>query len=614
MSAINPNSLVLYKNHPARVKQVGEKLELELEGNDSAKVRAKDVVLLHPGPLAKLSDLSYQYGEVETGWEMLADTTTTLAELAELIYGHYTPATAWATWQVVNEGLYFHGTPDAITAHSIEKVTREKVARQTKIAEQQAWSAFMDRVRMRQIVADDSRYLREVVAVALERQLQSRLLQELGRTESPSNAHTLLLELGYWDNFFNPYPERFNLVTSSPTVDLPDLPTEERLDLTHLAAFAIDDEESRDPDDALSLEARPTGCRLWVHIADVAALVQPDDVADMEARAHGANLYLPERVITMLPPKATALLGLGLAEISPALSFGLDLDEHGQLENVEISPSLVRVTRLTYNEVETRLAEEPFQNLYRLAQRYQQQRQKNGAVFIELPEVKVRVIDGQVVIRPLPPLRSRDLVTEAMLMAGEAAARFALERHIPFPFSTQSPPETPLRADQNPTGLAEMFALRRQLKPSQMKSAPSPHSGLGLTAYVQATSPLRRYLDLVVHQQLRAYLRGQPPLGTPELLERVGAAEAIRSSTRRAERFARKHWTLVYLQQHPHWRGPGVLVDKNGQRGTMLIPELDLETTLHLREDLPLNSEVTLTLTKMNLPELETHFKITQNL
>ncbi len=606
--SINEGCLVLYKNRPARVKQVGEKLEIELEGNDTVKVRPKDVALLHPGPLQKLSDLPPHDGEVETAWEMLAGSTTTLAELAELVYVEYTPSTAWAAWQRVMEGLYFHGIPDEVVVHSEEKVTREKASREAKITEQQGWIAFVERVKAKQIIPSDDRYLREVVAFALERQPHSHLLQELGRAERPENAHALLLDLGYWDKTVDPYPQRLALVTTSPTFDLPDLPDEQRSDLTHLPAFAIDDEGCLDPDDALSLDSSAKGaCRLWVHVADVAALVHPDDTADIEARAHGANLYLPEGTISMLPPKATHLLGLGLAEISPALSFGLDLDTNGQILDVEILPSWVRVTRLTYDEVELRLTEEPFQSLYRLAERFQQQRRDNGAIFIELPEVKIRVIDGQVVIRPLLPLRSRDLVTEAMLMAGQAVARFALEREIPFPFSTQTAVEIPPLKENS---LAEMFAVRRMLKPSQMKSVPAPHGGLGLEGYVQTTSPLRRYLDMVVHQQLRAYLHGRPLLGTQELLERVGAAESIRSSARRAERLSRKHWTLIYLQQHPDWSGYGILVEKNGLRGIVLIPELDLETQLHLREDMPLDSQIFLTLKDVNLPELEAHFKI----
>jgi exoribonuclease-2 len=192
---------------------------------------------------------------------------------------------------------------------------------------------------------------------------------------------------------------------------LPALPDEARRDLTHLAAFAIDDADSTDPDDAISWE----NGRLWVHVADVAALVPPGSPADEEARARGANLYLPEGTLHMLPMAATAALGLGLQEISPALSFGIDLAADGTVAQVEITPSWVRVTRLTYDEAEHRLTEAPFDQLYALAERSVTRRWANGAIELELPEVKVRIVEGQVVIKPLPSLRSRTLVREAML-------------------------------------------------------------------------------------------------------------------------------------------------------------------------------------------------------
>jgi exoribonuclease-2 len=298
---------------------------------------------------------------------------------------------------------------------------------------------------------------------------------------------------------------------------------------------------------------------------------------------------------------------LGLSEVSPALSFGLDVEPRGKIVGAEITPSWVRVERLTYAAAEERLTEEPFYTLLHLAYQGQDRRRDHGAFFITLPEVKIRVKDGQVVIRSLPPLQSRDLVMEAMLMAGEMVARFALEHDIPLPFTTQAPPD---EVEVFPEGLAGMFAQRRTLKPRQLKSVHGPHAGLGLEVYAQATSPLRRYLDLVVHQQLRAYLRGEKMLDAGGVLERVGAAEAVSGNVRQTEQLANRHWILVYLMAHPEWRGEGILVDKRGRRGIVIIPEFALEVSLHLDADVPLNTSLTLVLSGLNLPRLEAHFKI----
>lgn len=281
----------------------------------------------------------------------------------------------------------------------------------------------------------------------------------------------------------------------------------------------------------------------------------PHSPADVEARARGATLYLPETTIPMLPGAAVQQLGLGLLEVSPALSFGLSLDAQGVVVDVEVAPSWVRVQRLTYEQVDMRLDQEPFCRLYELAERHQARRRAQGAIFIDLPEVKMRVNAGRVDIQPLPWLRSRMLVAEAMIMAlAEAAAHFALERGLPFPFTTQEPVDA---ADRQPVSLAAMHGLRRSMRPRQYSSLPGPHGGLGLAVYAQATSPMRRYLDLVVHQQLRAFLRGDDPLDAQTIVARVGAAEAVASGVRRAERLSRQHWTVVYLQQHPGWQGEG---------------------------------------------------------
>jgi len=560
------------------------------------------VLLLHSGPIHNLSELVEPAGDIKTAWELLAGETTTLADLAELAFEDATPAAVWAAWQWVADGLYFGGTPEAITVRTPEQVAEIEAERAARAAKEQEWAAFLARLEQGEMVKGDGRFLQDVVTLANNQNDRSRVLQALNQRQTPENAHALLLKVGYWDANVNPYPLRAGLPTNPPTASLPSLPDEERRDLTHLLALAIDDEGNQDPDDALSWE----NGRLWVHIADVAALVAPDSPADYEARARGANLYLPEGTVPMLPPGATAQLGLGLVDISPALSFSLEVTTDGQIENLEVVPSWVRVTRLTYAAVEERLAESPFRELYEVAQHYQARRMAQGAIEIELPEVRVRVKDGVVEIRPIPNLGSRTLVQEAMLLAGEGIGRLALQHNIPIPFTTQDPPGP---AEQSAAGLAGMFAQRRTMQRSQQSSVPGAHAGLGMGLYVQCTSPLRRYLDLVVHQQLRAWLRGDGLLDDTAVMERVGAADAVSGLVRQAERQANAHWTLVYLQQNPDWTGEGILVDRRGAREVLLIPALDWETQIHLKRNLSLNSAVSLAIKNVNLPHLEAHFR-----
>ncbi len=166
------------------------------------------------------------------------------------------------------DGLYFSGEPQAIRSHSRGQVEKEQQSRASRAAEAKAWADVLARVRQRRFEPEDRRYLAEVELMAYGRREKSRVLAELGRAQTPESAHGLLLELGVWDQTVDPYPRRLELPEQSPQLPLAELAAEARRDLTHLPAFAIDDQGTADPDDAVSID----GDRLWVHVADVAAL------------------------------------------------------------------------------------------------------------------------------------------------------------------------------------------------------------------------------------------------------------------------------------------------------------------------------------------------------
>ncbi len=595
-------SLVLYKIHPARVISIGEKIEIELIDGQGKRVRPKDISLLHPGPVASLAELTQQQGDIDEARELLEDGETNLAELAELIYGEFTPASAWATWQLLHEGLYFSGTLESIRARSSEEIEREIQEQQAKQAAEREQEESLARIRHGEILEQDRIRLQEVERLAFGQGKQSTIMRALGHQEKPENAHRLLLSTGYWPPGFNPYPQRLAVPQEDPAIVVPELPDEERLDLTHLPAYAIDDELTADPDDALSLD----GDRLWVHVADVAALVAPDSELDLEARARGSNLYLPERTINMLPQAITDTLGLGLQEVSPALSIGFCLSAEGEPVDIRITPSWIKATREHYGGIEERLEQEPFATILQWTRRNQQRREAAGATGIDLPEVNVRVIDGRVVITPLQRSASRQMVATAMIMAGEATARYALEHNIPIPFAVQPAPDEKLQ----PEGMAAMYACRRQFKPSQSTTQESPHSGLGLDVYSRSTSPLRRYLDLVNQQQIRAHLRGEEGLSIEAVAERIVMAESASRTVRRAERMSNNHWKMVYLQQNPKWQGEGVVVSMVERRATVIIPELALEAKIRLEQEVELDSVLQVAIREVDLPDLTAWFRV----
>ncbi len=596
-------SLVLYKSGPAQVTAVSDKIDLLLPGGKHKRVRPKDIMLLHPGPLVDLADLGGVTGDLEEVCELLSGETVGLDELAELLYGEYTPATAWGVWELVSDGLYFEGSSESIRARDADSVAKDIAARESKLAARREQEAFLERLGKGRCEAGDRDRLREVEKLALGQSQHSRILASLGKKETPESAHHMLLRLGVWESCYNPHPARAGVSLADPVFPGGALAGEARHDLTHLASYAIDDLGSDDPDDAVSLE----GGRVWVHVADVAAMVSPDSDMDVEARNRAANLYLPEKTVHMLPPELTTRLGLGLEEISPALSFGFLLSAEARIEDLKILPSLVKVSRLSYEEVESRMGESPFSELMALARRFRDFRSEAGAANLELPEVRVRVSShGGISITSTKRLDSRQLVTELMLMTGAAVAEYALENGIMIPYAVQPAPDT----SERPVDLAGMFAYRRKFKPSRQTTQEASHSGLGLAAYARTTSPLRRYSDLLTHQQLRAHLTGVNPLSLAELSDRIAASESGAIAVRRAERLSNLHWKLIYLARCSGWEGEGVVVERQERRTLLLIPELALETRVPGVQDLQLNQSCQLRLSSVDIPDQIARFKL----
>ncbi|WP_038057640.1 RNB domain-containing ribonuclease [Thermus amyloliquefaciens] len=592
-------ALVIYKGKPALAEEKGDRLELTLPGGERARVRPKDVLWLHPGPASL--DLKVPQGEEEAAWELLQGQAVSLRELAELVYGAFTPEAAYGAYLLAQRGERFLLEGGRVRARTREEVEALLEAKREREERERRFAEGVARLRQGLLAPEDRPLVQEVEAMALGERRESRVLKALALPETPEAAHALLLRLGVW-RWENPHPRRLGLPLTPPDLSLPPLPEEAREDLTHLPAFAIDDEGSQDPDDAVYAERVPEGFRLLVHVADVAALVAPGSPLDLEALRRGANLYLPEGTVPMLPQAATERLGLGLQPVSPALTFELWVSEEGELLEERLYPSWVRVRRLTYREA---LGEPALGPLAELAQAFHRRRLAQGALDLSLPEVKVRLEEGEVRLTPLLPYESRLWVREAMLLAGYAAAHLALREGLPFPFATQEAPSRRVEGE----GLAAMWEQRKALKRAQLKAVPAPHKGLGLPLYAQVTSPLRRYLDLVAHQQLRAWLKGGKPLSQEELLERVGAAEAMADMVREGERKSKLHWTLVWLMEKGY-EGRGVLVEKRGGQGVFLLPELGLSAQVALPRPLPLDAEVTLRFLEADLTRLEARFAL----
>ncbi len=600
--------LVLFKYRPAIIKTAGEKCELIFEDGSSKKIPEKNLSLLANGPVSTFSQLTITAGDVKEAWQLLQGEPVEFSEVVEIIHGEISPNAAYSTWKTITAREYFkfNGKLDQIEVVSEETYLLEKKKKEEKEAATKRWEAFLERLKAGPFSEEDREYYQEIEQLALGCMKKNRSLAAIGLEQSPESAHRLLLKKNFWQNEFNPYPQRFDLPTTVSDINVPELPEEERVDLTHLKSYAIDDEGNKDPDDAIGID----GDTIWVHVADCAALVQVDSELDNLAKDRGANQYLPETIIPMLPPAIVEQLGLGLQETSPALSFAIELDEQGEASIQKIVKSWVKVERWTYQDANA-VINDKFAVLYAKTELFNQKRRNNGAAVIRLPEVKVKVDDEkQVSIKPLPAYESRKMVTDAMLMAGEAVSKFCLDNEIPIPFVSQLF-NCELAAEfEDLDGIARMFANRKCFKRSQISCSPGSHDGLGMEVYTRVTSPMRRYLDLVIHQQIRAFIDGKPVLSEDDILNRIALSESISGCVSGPERNSNLHWKLVYLLQNPEWSGVGHVVDEYNGRYTILVPELALDAKVKLPKELSLNTEVKVSVNQINLAELSVSFRV----
>ena len=604
---IQPGFLVLYKDQIARVAAIADgRITIDLESGELKKVREKDIQLLHAGNSPRMpADL--EGGDFETAHAMLASDhegrepiSTSWQELSELVFGAFNAASAAACARKARQGGLFAIVEGLPVALSLEEIARLRAKDEEKRLEASRRAAFIAALRaaireksggsVLRDSAEGARFIAELEGFALGSQERCAIAAESGIPETREAVHQALLDTGLWPLAANPWPARAGCALRPPRLEFPEWERQglapSRADLRAQDSYAIDNAWSTDPDDAIGFD----GERVWVHVADPAAFITPDSPIDAEALSRGATLYLPEKIVPMLPEGAVARLGLGLGEVSPALSFGVKVAADGGIEDTVITPSEVRVRRFSYQSADEALAagDATLAALDAIAAARHARRLANGAVDIDFPEVSLKA-DGETVrFVSVPSTRSADIVREMMLLAGEAAARWAYERRLPFTYSSQEAPQvsrTISRSGEGEEPLSLQYLRRKGMKASIAGTECLAHQGLGLSFYSQVTSPLRRYQDLLAHHQLRALLQGggAATLSTDEVARRCFIAGQGASSTRQAERDSRLHWVAFHLAGHPDWVGQAIVLDAREQDYWIIVPEFGIEASIRTR-------------------------------
>jgi len=411
-----------------------------------------------------------------------------------------------------------------------------------------------------------------------------------------NHAVQILARAGLWD----PYREDLIAVRNGIGLPIPDaiavecaslepkdMPSE---DLTDLPTFTIDSAETMDLDDAISIKEEGDAWRVWIHVADVDRWVSKDGSLDRWAQDRSESVYLPEVVHHLFPKELVSHLSLDPSETRHAFSFSFVLSSTGEVTEQRFARSTVRSDyRLDYEEADRRLKNDPdWTRRQSLIETLQKRREARGAKVTLLPDLVIE--PGRDDIRTrivISDTMSHRLISELMVFFNEQLALFFRGRGIPAVFKTQ-PEATDTSAFPDPDDSLYFPRIIRLLKPSVAGLDPGPHSFLGVEAYCQGTSPIRRYQDLIHQRQLAAALNGEPlPYTLDDLSVLVPQLDSRAGEVRMVERRRRRFWLLCKLDTLRGERLMGIVSQiRPGGRPVVFFPEYLLETPLLLPIDL----------------------------
>jgi exoribonuclease-2 len=555
------------------VREQGAQLAI-IEAGGRERTIARDLVLLrHP--------------ELKTSRENLAETLTVLGdertrlaaeldlnllweivheqgrnfsadELAELFFGRRSATATSVMFEALfNDSLYFVRRHMEFLARSPEQVERLRVQ--------------YDKVRLR---SESSRKTRNLVRGILEQgappeevgPLAAELTRYLENPFTRNRELTAILESSVSDITpaeaayeilerldAAPLGPRFVVIggvrtefSEAAQLEAQGIAPPERKFRDVDCAVTIDDDDTVEVDDAISCEPLADGgMRVRVHIALVADFVPKGGPMDKEAAARGATVYLPEATIRMLPDSvACHAASLIAGHQKHVLTTDVLLSGTGEILEYSIYPAKVRISaRLSYDQADAFIAGTGSEAgngaagtvrlVYEAAMKLREKRRASGALLVQRREPKIKVSGGEIEFRLLDTSSpSRELVAEFMVLSNHVAARFAAENRIPIIYRVQP-------------GSGDLAMQRPRLS-----LYPEYHAGIGLDYYTQVSSPIRRYMDLVLQRQLLAALSNgsSPPYEAEELLAVLATAENAETEGKELERRARRYWTLRYLE------------------------------------------------------------------
>ena len=403
---------------------------------------------------------------------------------------------------------------------------------------------------------------------------------------------------------------------------------EGREDLRGKFIVTIDPDDARDFDDAIHVEKIDNeGWQLSVHIADVASYVEPESALDGEARRRGNSVYLPDRVIPMLPER----LSNGVCSLRPGVdrlthSVFIQFEKNGRAKSARFAKTVIRsAQRLTYKQAYAILQSKPDDELskrlhtaWTLASLLRRKRFEHGSLDLDFPEVKVHVdaTGAPVKLERVENDESHQLIEEFMLAANEAVARELRHRAIPTIYRVHENPDPEKLAEYRefvlsfnyrvgdlshrpeiqrflasirgkPEEQALKIGLLKSLKRARYARQPLGHYGLAKANYLHFTSPIRRYADLVVHRTLAGRnLRSRSRLDINQISSIADHISETERTAAEAEIEAVRMKKLQFFQRQLDLRDPQVfraaIVDVRNYGLVVELPDVLVTGLIHV--------------------------------
>ena len=567
---------------------------------------------------AAVSKALPQRRDLAAAWTLLIDCSEALDFNAwvALIAERSAPPQRSALWLWLNGDqqwfLVGHGLISARPPADLKRLRQHARKERHRLQRQRLWSeqlcsrqplevSELDRQQL-DALALLQQWAQGDTTTALPQELAVSLRQARCGAE-PAAIRQLLVDLGQWDPHALPalrqshWAQGFSTDLEARAQQLIDTADQERpgdadrVDLTAQHCFSIDDEDTDDIDDVLGLELTAEGQqRLWIHVADPGRMIEAGDPLDLEARRRASSLYLTQGILPMFPwALSTGPLSLRAGHRCPAWSLWVELDVHGAVASYGLQRSWIKPAyRLSYSDADELIdlappEESALADLHTLLSQRRRWREAHGALSLDQPEGRVRDRRGESpIIAISEPGPGRLLVAEAMILAGAVVAAHGQAHGLALPYRGQLPSTLP-PADvlgALPPGPVRHAALKQGLSRGFTTPSPAPHFSLGLEAYVQATSPIRRYGDLLVQRQLALLAEGQPTLGQQDLQQQLADLEEPLRQGIQISREDQRHWRQVWFAEHrsEQWRATFLRwLRESDQLGLVWVETLAME-------------------------------------